>query len=101
MHNYIASGKNKHNMADRFGFFKVDKNHFVLIEEAIGGKISGTGKGYRGSARGGGFKVIERLTIEDAFNTHNYDDIINALKNQVVSLARELIRLGILKKSDI
>jgi len=98
MHNFLDKDVRS---KKRFIMFDVNKNHFVLIEEAIGGKIAGTGKGYRGSAKATGFNVIERLTIEDAKNTHMYDDIIFQLKQQVITLARELIRLGIMKRSDI
>jgi len=101
MHNYIASGKHKGKVADRFNFFDVKKNHFVLVEETKGGKVKGTGKGYRGSASATGFKVLERLTIEDAFNTHRYDKELDALKTQVIEISRELIRIGVMKKSDI
>ena len=101
MHNYVASGKHKGEVAKRFNFFDVKKNYFVLVEETKGGKVKGTGKGYRGSASATGFQVLERLTIEDAYNTHRYDAELNALKNQVINLSRELIRLGVMKKSDI
>jgi len=98
MHNFLDRDiRNK----KRFLMFDVNKNHFVLIEETIGGKIAGTGRGYRGSAKATGFNVIERLTIEEAKNTHMYDDILLQLKQQVINLARELIRLGIMKRSDI
>lgn len=85
----------------RFLMFDASKSHFVFIEETVGGKIAGTGRGYRGSAKATGFNVIERLTIEEAKNTHMYDDILLQIKQQVINLARELIRLGIMKRSDI
>jgi len=98
MHNFHDKDiRNK----SRFTMFNPSKNHFVLIEETAGGKIAGTGRGYRGSAKATGFTVIERMTIEEAKNTHMYDDILLQLKQQVVSLARELIRLGVMKRSDI
>jgi len=96
MHNYIKKG-----VKQRFSYFDPQNGFFVLVEEAKGGKIAGTGKGYRGSAKGGGFTVLERLTIEDALNTHKYDDIIDAMKKQVINVARELIRIGVMKKTDI
>jgi len=98
MHNFLDRDIRNNK---RFMMFDANKNHFVLIEETMGGKIAGTGRGYRGSAKATGFNVIERLTIEEAKNTHMYDDILLQLKQQVISLARELIRLGIMKRSDI
>lgn len=98
-HNYPLTGKLP--VKNRFSFFDPKNDVFVLIEEAIGGKIAGTGKGYRGSAKGGGFRVLERLTLENAVQTHKYDDVINEMKKQIILIARELIRLGVMKKTDI
>ena len=84
-----------------FEKFNFDVDSFLIVQEAIGGKIAGTGRGYRGSAKGGGFRTLERLTLEQAFNTHQWDDIILTLKNQTIKTARELIRLGIMSKLDI
>lgn len=98
MHNYL---KEEVISDKRFNFFDTGKNHFVLIETTKGGKIAGTGKGYRGSAKATGFEVFERLTIEEALNTGRYNDEIMQIKNQIIKLAREFIRLGLMKKNDI
>jgi len=84
-----------------FTKFDVDEASFIMVQTTKGGKIAGTGKGYRGSGTATGFQVLERMTLEEAYNTHKYDDIIDTLKQQNIDIIRKLIQLGLLSKHQI
>ena len=73
----------------------------ILVQEMQGGKIPGTGRGYRGSAKPVPPRTIETYTLDDLVKQGIYPDYVDDLKNQVLVVVRELIRLGVIKKSMI
>lgn len=56
-------------------------NHFIQARSTPGGKIPGTGRGYRGSAKGYGFVIIpeESLRLDEIDTNSEYFEEVQRL----------------------
>jgi hypothetical protein len=82
---------------------ELEEMAFIQLREG-GGKKAGTGTGKgsgRGSAEGSGFRLVGGLTLEEALESGDYDEVIEDMRDQAVRVVRGLIRLGLVKKEDI
>lgn len=73
----------------------------VIIQEIAGGKVAGTGKGYRGSADPVPPVTVATYTLDDIVKGKLYPKVLDDIKNQTLVVVRELIRLGVVNKSMI
>lgn len=77
--------------------------YFIQIRTAPGGKQPGTGRGYRGSAKGYGFHLIrEQSKRLDEINKddEHYNEMMNMAKG-IIKTAKMLKKLGIIKEGEI
>lgn len=79
--------------------FILDTTALLQIREG-GGKKPGGG-GYRGSAPGSGFHLVGGLTLHEMIDQGGYEDVIDGLKQQLLTVIRQGIRVGWIKKEEI
>jgi hypothetical protein len=71
-------------------------NYFIQVRDMPGGKIPGTSKGYRGSAKGRGFKLVpeESLRLDDIKQNSEYFDEVQRLAAGARRIVNMLEKLG-------
>ena len=75
----------------------------IQYREMPGGKVKGTGRGYRGSARGGGFKIIpdKCLRLDEINKDSEYFKEIQKMAKGVIRTAKILQQYGFIKEGEI
>ncbi len=73
---------------------------FIQVREG-GGKVGGVGKGYRGSAPGIGFHLVRAKTLVEVLDDPAYADVVKGLRDQLVLLVRDGVRLGLIRKEEL
>ena len=73
---------------------------FVQLREG-GGKVAGIAKGHRGAAPGIGFHLVGAKMLTEAMIDPEYADVIQGMRDQLLRLTRDAIRLGLINKDDI
>ena len=77
---------------------------FLLQVREGGGKKSGVGgRGYRGSAPGSGFHLVESesLTLSQMLENGSHEEILAGLKAQLLNVMKQSIELGFIKREEI
>jgi len=71
-------------------------DYFIQVRDMPGGKIAGTGKGYRGSAKGPGFKLVpeESLRLDDIKQNSEYFDEVERLAAGARRIVDMLEKIG-------
>jgi hypothetical protein len=71
-------------------------NYFIQVRDMPGGKIRGTGAGYRGSAKGRGFKLVpeESLRLDDIKQNSEYFDEVQRLAAGARRIVDMLEKIG-------
>ena len=71
-------------------------NYFIQVRDMPGGKVKGSGKGYRGSAKGLGFKLVpeESLRLDDIKQNSEYFDEVERLAAGARRIVNMLEKLG-------
>lgn len=81
--------------------FNLDTTTLLQIREGGGKKPEGGGGGYRGSAPGSGFHLVGGLTLQDMIDKGGYDDLLEGLKQQLLLVIRQGVRIRWIKKEDL
>lgn len=77
---------------------------FLLQTREGGGKKAGfPGRGYRGSAPGSGFHLVEEecLTLPEMIEKGGYEDVLDGMKAQILRVMRQSIELGFIRRDEI
>lgn len=77
---------------------------FLLQVREGGGKKGGEGGGgYRGSAPGSGFHLVESdsLTLIEMVENGDYEEVLAGLKAQLLNVIRQSIDIGFVKRDEI
>jgi hypothetical protein len=83
----------------RWDFVDLGASEFIQVREG-GGKVPG-GKGYRGSAHGSGFHKVSAKTLVEVMDDPAYSDLVEGMKEQLLRLVRDGLRIGLIKKSEL
>lgn len=78
----------------------LETTQLLQIREG-GGKKEGPGRGYRGSAPGSGFHLVDGLTLPEMVERGGYEDILDGLKQQLLIVVKQSIDLGFIKRDEI
>ena len=86
----------------KWGGFKIT-NYFIQYRSAPGGKKPGTGRGYRGSAKGYGFHLIREKSkrLDEITEDDPYYEEVKNMAESVIKTAKMLKKLGIIKEGEI
>lgn len=80
------------------------KSTFLLqVREGGGKKLGVGGRGYRGSAPGSGFHLVEdeSLTLIQMVENGEYEEVLAGLKEQLLNVIRQSIEIGFVKRDEI
>jgi len=79
------------------------KEAFMLQVREGGGKKAGTGAKGKGKAPGSGFHLVpsESLTLAEIMKDPSYSDILEEMKDQLLRLIKDCIKIGFIAKEDI
>ena len=79
------------------------KEAFMLQVREGGGKKAGTGAKGKGKAPGSGFHLVpsESLTLTEVLKSGEYETITEGMKEQLLRLIKDCIKIGFIAKEDI
>jgi hypothetical protein len=83
----------------QWNFVDLAASDFIQTREG-GGKKPGGG-GYRGSAPGSGFYLVSAKTLVEVLDDPSYQDLIEGMKQQLLRLVRDALRIGLIKKEEL
>jgi hypothetical protein len=83
----------------RWNFVDLGASDFIQTREG-GGKVAG-GKGYRGSAHGSGFHLVSAITLVEAMADPAYAEIVDGMKQQLLRLVKDGLRIGFLQQAEV
>jgi len=81
--------------------FSLHTTALLQIRQGGGKKAEGGAGGYRGSAPGSGFHLVDGLTLQEMIDQGGYEDLIEGLKQQILLVIRQGVRIGWITKEDL
>jgi len=97
MRKTVATGGTSHDFSIPYS----PGDEIILVQEIPGGKIPGSGSGYRGSAKINPPTTIGKFSLHDLLQQGRHPQLVKNLADKVVILARELINEGVITKGQI
>lgn len=79
--------------------YPLESMRFIQIRD-LGGKVSGVRSGHRGSAPGV-VGIVGARTLSEAAGDPRYEEMMAEMRNRLITIARELYRLGIIGRDEI
>ena len=85
----------------KWDFVDVANANLLQVREGGGKKAGLGGRGYRGSAKGSGFHLVEAKTLEEMLSEGTHADVLEGMKKQLIRLVKDSIELGWIKKEEL
>ena len=85
----------------KWDFVDLAAADFIQLREGGGKKAEGGGGGYRGSAPGSGFHLVSAKTLEEVMDDPAYKDVIEGMKEQLIRLVKDAVRMGLIKSEEL
>lgn len=79
----------------------LESTFLLQIREGGGKKAGEGGHGYRGSAPGSGFHLVDGLTLPQMIESGNYEEILEGLKQQLLRVVKQSIDVGFIERDEI
>ena len=81
----------------------LETTNLLQVRGGGGKKPEGGGRGYRGSAPGAGFPLIEgeSKTLTEMIKNGDYPEVLEGMKTQIINVVKQSIIIGFIKREEL